>query len=120
MVRCSLIIFGLVIVALLCAPLLLLTPEHDMHCPFALGNATICSFDTLEHLHHFQIAFAAILLTLLTFVLVAVWTTVHAGLSPPSRERIRVRARISRRPTLFQELFSSGIINRKEPQCLVW
>lgn len=90
---------------------------HEMGCPFAPGETAMCA-GFLAHLEHWQSAFAAVLAELLIFLAVAVvffvWFKPLVNRNP-HHERYRLRARIPLRPPLFQELYSRGIRNRKEP-----
>lgn len=70
----------------------------------------------LEHVTHWQIAFAAIfaeLLVVAAFALVAFQQWELAALPERSHVRIRIRSRAPYRPTLFQELFAQGVIHSK-------
>ncbi len=115
----SFILGAVVIVAVLGMPLMLATPmHHEVGCPFAPGQAAMCATNVLEHVKHWQVAFAVILVELLAVAALAVvvfrqWQIL--AFPEPSHARIRVSARAPDRPTLFQELFSRGILNRKEP-----
>ena len=108
----------IVIVALLGMPLLLASPmHHEMGCPFTSGEAIFCATNFLQHITHWQTAFAIVLgeiLVIAALALVALyqWRTIVL----PGRRfaRIRMRSRTPMRPTLLQELFSRGILNRKE------
>ena len=100
----------LVIVAVFGMPLMLASPmHHDTGCPFMSGQAAICVASILEHIQHWQIAFATILgeiLLIAALALVAAWQwKTH---DPPQRSfaRIWMRSRAPDRPTLLQELFS--------------
>lgn len=91
--------------------------HHEMGCPFSPGSVAMCDA-ALLHLSHWQSAFSAILaevLVLVAFVAVLFTRTeVIPNILGPTGWRVLVRA--PSRPTLLQELFSSGILNRKEPQ----
>lgn len=113
-------LIGLVVlVAVLRMPLMLATPmHHEIGCPFAMGQAALCATSVLEHVRHWQIAFASILAQLLVIAALALITLREwQRLVLPDRSfaRVRLRPRAPDRPTLFQELFSRGILNRKEP-----
>jgi xanthine/uracil/vitamin C permease (AzgA family) len=107
-----------VIVAVLGMPLMLASPLHqETGCPFALGQTAMCATSTLEHMKHWQTAFATILAEMLIIVALALvalrqWKIV--ALPERSFARIQMRSRVPDRPTLFQELFTRGILNRKE------
>ena len=106
-----------VIVAVLGMPLLLLAPvEHRMGCPFTDGSTAMCTMVALEHLTRWQATFAMILVELLmiaAFALFAIQRFELMAPFKPSFARIRLRARAPTRPTLLQEIFSSGILNPK-------
>lgn len=95
--------------------------EHVGHegCPFAAPvSAAVCAAP-LAHLGHWQSSFTAVLSEL--FVLAAAVFFLVAWFGFTARQdaqfvRYRLRKRMPRRPTLFQELFARGILNRKEPQ----
>lgn len=112
----SLLLIIVVVAAVLGMPLMFASPmHHEMGCPFMPGQAAMCATTLLEHLRHWQSAFAMILTELLlitAFACVALWQRYRA---PPSRgfEKIRMRSRAPDKPTLLQELFSSGILNPK-------
>ena len=99
-------------------PLLLSGPmNHEMGCPFDQGEAAMCAMSVLEHMKYWQLAFASIVLELLavaalTFIAYGKWK----GIAPrtPGFGRILAHSHVPARPTLFQELFSRGILNRKE------
>lgn len=110
---------GIVIMmAVLGMPLMLSNPmHHEMGCPFMSGQAAFCATSLLEHIKHWQMAFGTILTELLLAAVLALivlreWRA--AGLREPSIARVRMRSREPDRPTLLQELFSQGILNRKE------
>jgi hypothetical protein len=109
------IVFGLLaVIAVIGTPLLLLSPDHAAHCPFASGQAILCSDDILAHVTHFELAFASILSAVFAVFCVAI-SWVHTGRAPPRDTRsIVARGRTSKRPNLFVELFSRGILNRRE------
>ncbi len=87
--------------------------DHHAHCPLQGAATVLCESTTIEHIGMWQGMFVAVFLLL--FV---------AGLHPfsrrvetvPTTKKVRLRRAYFSlpRPTLFQELFSSGILNRKE------
>lgn len=112
------LLLGIVcLVAVLGMPLMLASPMHDeVGCPFAMGQAAVCSMGILEHVAHWQVAFAAIFAELLVVAALALATLRHwepAALPERSYARVRTRSRAPGRPTLFQELFAQGIIHSK-------
>lgn len=113
----------IVIVAVLGMPLFLASPmHHEMGCPFMSGQAAICATNILGHIQHWQTAFATILaeifaIAALAFIALYQWRMIV--LPERSFARIRIRSRTPARPTLLQELFSGGILNRKEPHDVV-
>jgi len=117
--RASLLLGAVVIMAVLGMPLVLAGPmHHEMGCPFSMGQEALCTTSILEHLQHWQVAFASVLAEILliaAFALVAVWHWKLTALPERSFARMRTRSRAPDRQTLFQELFSRGILNRKEP-----
>lgn len=98
-------------------------PMHmSAGCPLMRGELAVCASTIVEHLNHWQLAFATVLFELLTFAAVTllafgVWSPYT--LLAPNHERTRLRSRAPARPTLLQELFSRGILNRKEPSDFV-
>ena len=108
----------IVIMAVLGMPLMLASPiHHEMGCPFT-GMQSICSMSSLEYVKHWQIAFASILVEILVIAALADavfrrWQLI--ALPEPYHVRLRNYAHIPARPTLFQELYSRGVLNRKEP-----
>ena len=106
-----------VIATVLGMPVLLASPmHHEIGCPFMSGQTAICAPTFLEHLRDWQNAFAIVLAELLLIAALTVALTRQwAPVSPERRfERVRIRNRAPDRPTLLQELFSEGILNRKE------
>ncbi len=89
-------------------------------CPFTSTTAAIC-VAPLAHLEHWQSSFVAVLVELATLfvavMVMVVWFDWRI-LKDPQIERFRLQERIPIRPTLFQELYSQGILNRKEPQMI--
>lgn len=89
--------------------------DHDTGCPFMPGGTALCGMP-LAHLQHWQSAFAATLIYLLTLCAAALFFIVRLdrlSIGDPQCVRYRLRGRIADRPTLFQELFSRGILNPK-------
>ena len=106
-----LVIFAVVGVSLvMAAPM-----DHDMGCPLMLGETVMCATG-FEHLFHFKWAFLAITAEiLLLFIFIAYVSGFRNSLGIDNRQTVRYRVleRIPKRPTLFQELFSNGILNPK-------
>ena len=71
----------------------------------------------LEHMQHWQSALATILAEILTLCALVLFfrKPFLAFLSDTKQTRWYTRIRMPDRPTLFQELFARGILNRKEP-----
>lgn len=86
---------------------------HQMTCPFAAGCMTMT-----EHLAHWQSAFAAVLAELLVLasVLLVFFSNVALDSDTLHYSRYKYARRVPLRPPLLQELFSRGILHRKEPQ----
>ena len=79
-----------------------------------LGQTALCTTNTLEHLKHWQVAFAGIFAETLALAALALIFVRQWGLSvlqDRSFERIRIRSRAPHPPTLTQKLFSRGILN---------
>jgi hypothetical protein len=90
---------------------------HDSGCPFAVGGTSLCA-QPFAHIEHWQ----SNTLTILTeiFILVSLLFVAWLfGNYPPldalERQRYRMPLRSPPRPTLLQELFSQGILNRRAP-----
>lgn len=88
---------------------------HEMGCPF--GHGTVMCAAPLMHIEHWQSALVAVLTQIFmlgALLVFAVWLQPYAA-RDPQYERYRLRVHLPKRPTLFQELFSQGIHNRKAP-----
>jgi len=108
-----------VFVAVFGMPLVLSTPMHHEVCPFMSmsDQPVICSAETLLHMKHWQSALATILAEILVLVALALafFRKPFSAFTDTGQVRYRARKRVPERVTLFQELFSRGILNRKEP-----
>ncbi len=95
-----------------------LMPIHEAAgCPFMLGETALCPTPLTEHIGYWQAAFAATLVGLLALCagfLLAIRECLDLY-RETVRQRFRVRGRNSARPTLFQELYAQGILNRRAP-----
>ena len=91
---------------------------HEVGCPFSPGGTVVCGVP-LAHLKHWQSAFAVVLAELLIFFALAlIFFFARYNLFDPDvgqDSAYRRRQRVPIRPPLYQELFSDGILNRKEP-----
>ena len=96
--------------------------HHDMGgathqiCPM-MGNTPACA-NAFDHISHWQTSFTALLVEILVIFVLAVLVFVRRDLfklHDTQYEKHRLRERIPIRPTLFQELFSRGILNPKMP-----
>jgi hypothetical protein len=91
--------------------------SHEAHCPFFAVEMSLCA-TPLDHLTHWQTAFAATLSFFIVYIVILV-VGVFASLLLPLLKRARLREspqpRAPDRPTLFQQLFSQGILNAKIP-----
>ena len=91
---------------------------HATDCPLMPGAAVFCANFALVHITHWQSAFTAMFAEVLLLIALA-FLCVGPELSKfPDRQRVRLRTREREPdpPTLFQELFSQGILNRKAPE----
>jgi len=108
-----------VLVAVFGMPLILSTPMHHGGCPFMSmsDQPIICSAETLLHMKHWQSAFATVLAEILVLVALVLlfFRKPFSALIDTGQMRWRAQRRTPKRPTLFQELFMRGILNRKEP-----
>lgn len=88
----------------------------DSGCPFAVDGTALCA-QPLAHIEHWQNNFLTVLvevLALAALVLVAFFT-LYSPQGNDDRDRYRLRSTVPIRPTLFQELFARGILNRRAP-----
>lgn len=101
------------------APMMQMGMQHDVGsathqiCPM-MGNTTACA-NVLEHISHWQTAFVGVVVEILTLLALAFvfarsfeLFSLRRFTGPP-----RILRSISDAPTLFQELFSQGILNPK-------
>jgi hypothetical protein len=92
--------------------------HHEPGCPFMPGEMAICMMDALDHITAWQKSFTITLPTLVTFLLLVslIWAWKFEG---PPRQLVRYmmerRSTFIEKPSLYQELFSSGILNPKAP-----
>jgi len=110
------LVVGLFFVSAFGLPMLLSHSEHQMMgCPLQSAQMVLCSKAALEHLSLWQSMFAS---TLSILVLLLGVIFIRFRVEPLSLATASVRFRTyhdsPRRPTFLQELFSSGILNRKE------
>lgn len=87
---------------------------HQSGCPLLSAQTVMCSRTVLEHFSMWQMMIAAVLAFAaigIAFVARVFGNTVEAS---PERVHSRRYTRTPLRPTLFQCLFSDGILNRKE------
>ena len=93
--------------------------SHSGHggCPFSPVQHSLC-VTPLEHLGHWQTVFTAVFAEIVVlFALVALFFTYTALTADTLRSTPwRHQEKVPLRPTLLQELFSQGILHRKEPQ----
>jgi hypothetical protein len=103
----TVVVFGL--------PVLLSHPTHHAHCPLQGAQTVMCESTTLEHIGTWQGMFSALLVLVISVLgtLILFFRFDTRGIE---RERLRLRIKqvVTTRPTLFQELYSNGILNRKE------
>jgi len=107
-----------ILVAVFGVPLMFGSPMlHGPICPFSSGQPVVCVASILEHMNHWQWAFAAVLFEILALCALALFfrRPLLAVITDTSRVPWRIQKHIPDRPTLFQELFARGILNRKEP-----
>jgi hypothetical protein len=91
--------------------------DHGPACPFASMHGALCNAP-LSHISFWQGLTTAVVLELLllcfVFALVGTRHTLFER-DVGSFSGTSALERVSIRPPLFQELFSAGILNRKEP-----
>lgn len=111
------VLFGIFLfVALLGLPVFLSHAEHGTMCPLMGAQAALCDSTILEHFSLWQAMFVSVLGAFALMLGIAVYVVAGIDVSfVQERIRIRLCARATRRPALLQELFSRGILNRKEP-----
>lgn len=91
-------------------PLLLSHVGHHHNCPLVQGGQ-LCESTVVEHMSAWELLIAFVLGTLAAIFVAYLLVRERLLVTP---YRLRFRQRIPERPTLFQELYSSGILNRKE------
>jgi hypothetical protein len=93
--------------------------SHTNHggCPASPAQHTLCA-SPLEHLSHWQAIFTAVFAQVLLLVAFVALFSVRATLSIDTvgQTQWKFRQRVPLRPIVLQELFSQGILHRKEPQ----
>lgn len=90
---------------------------HETGCLFTLGDIVLCSA-SLAYTGDWQSAFTAVLVGVLALFAFALVRLARFDFPDPGmgqRDAYKTRRRIPLRPLLFQELYSAGILNRKEP-----
>lgn len=89
---------------------------HDRGCPFMPGEAVLCDNALLAHMGHWRTALAAVIAeAFLLFALAFLVRPEPPALPERHFAKARTKKREPNRPTLFQELFSQGILNPKTP-----
>ena len=93
--------------------------HHEPGCPFMPGEQAICAMTALDHISAWQSTFTTTLPTLFVYLLLAVAVLfVWKYYSPPDlfvRQLLPSRNREPISVSLYQELFSNGILNPKAP-----
>ncbi len=113
----SIILAAFIVAALFGLYLAIVSPIEHADCPFSIGASDCMA--PLEHLVHWQSSFATIIAKLVAFIALVLVVVGSFGLLHADVRQYRAfrqRERIPKRPTLMQELFSQGILHRKEPQ----
>jgi len=113
----SIILVAFIVAAVFGLYLTIVSPMGHAGCPFSVGASACVA--PLEHLTHWQSSFTAIATELVVLFALALVVVASLGLLGTDIRLYRLfkqRERIPRRPTLLQELFSRGILHRKEPQ----
>jgi uncharacterized membrane protein len=110
----AIVLLVFIVVGLFGLRSLLSHSDHHSNCPLQGATTVLCESTTIEHIGIWQAMFVAVLIVLVVSV------GVHLFFKrldvPSSTERVRLRNTdfYNPRPTLLQELFSDGILNRKE------
>lgn len=111
----ALVLFGIFLfVTLFGLPMLLSHDGHHTGCPLGAVGEVMCESTIIEHFSIWSSMFASMFAS---FALLIGFVGISVRLHIPAYEHIRLRQRkrTPARPTLFQELYSRGILNRKEP-----
>jgi hypothetical protein len=90
---------------------------HEAGCASLSPLSGVCA-EVLAHVGHWQSALLAIGVEILVVVALALFLVIRPAVLAGEREQYayyRLVQHIPVRPTLFQKLFSQGILNRKEP-----
>lgn len=108
-------LFGVfVCVTLFGLPALLSHDDHHVGCPLLMAREVMCESTIFEHFSIWQ----AMLATIVVLVSVSIAVLFATGqLADALHQRFRLRRHEFQppRPSLMQELYSSGILNRREP-----
>jgi hypothetical protein len=94
------------------------THAHGSNCPFSTPMPQVCGA-VLVHIEHWERTVLALLvevLLLIAFAGTVLFTWYLAQNDLRGYVYVRLRERVPIRPALLQELFSQGILHRKEPQ----
>lgn len=102
------------IVALFGLTSLLSHSDHHAHCPLQGAATVMCESTTVEHIGIWQEMFVATLLLIAFAISIFGPGRQIAPFATTERALLRRMHVPLPRPTLFQELFSAGILNRKE------
>ena len=94
--------------------------HHEVGCPFMPGEQVVCPMNAFDHISAWQNMFTTTLPTLVVLLLAIAFVVLipWENSGPP---RVLVRSHLYRRdgptlpPSLYQELFSSGILHPKIP-----
>ena len=92
--------------------------SHAEHggCPSSPVQHSLCA-TPLEHLGHWQDVFTAVFAEFLVLLSLAIAFVLSVATLNPALAALPTRTRsVPYRPTFLQELFSKGILHRKEPQ----
>lgn len=97
----------------------MLDPSHSEHggCPTSPAQHMLCA-TPLEHLGHWQAVFTGLVAQILILLAAVIIIALNGALVADTLGCVEWRQyrHIPRRPTTLQELFSQGILHRKEPQ----
>ncbi|MEK7601982.1 MAG: hypothetical protein AAB472_00620 [Patescibacteria group bacterium] len=92
--------------------------HHDSHCPLMGSEMSLCA-TALDHIEHWQIAFAAALPVIVVFTALLLVTVLLYFPFLPRGNRVRLKwkseIRLENHPTLYQELFAQGLLNPRIP-----
>ncbi len=92
--------------------------HHESGCPFMPGEQSVCMMTPLDHISAWQSTFTTLVPGAFSLILLTLCLVVIASqfFRPPDTGRSPARLqKINIPPSLYQQLFSKGILNPKAP-----